>query len=141
MVDGLKTYGNEEINKKFEGKTPVFICTIATTDTSKIHGISGAGASEELNMYTPAADVEIMKYGAPHCMEEIPETVSEGEAAPTPSMLTKACLDLTGCDLEVVDAGCSTRSRIIQRTSPASRPFWHLRLLWSFPLKKQRTCS
>ena len=106
MVDGLKTYGNEEINKKFEGKTPVFICTIATTDTSKIHGISGAGASEELNMYTPAADVEIMKYGAPHCMEEIPETVSEGEAAPTPSMLTKACLDLTGCDLEVVDAGC-----------------------------------
>ena len=109
MVDGLKTYGNEEINKKFEGKTPVFICTIATTDTSKIHGISGAGASEELNMYTPAADVEIMKYGAPHCMEEIPETVSEGEAAPTPSMLTKACLDLTGCDLEVVDAGCEIR--------------------------------
>ena len=75
MVDGLKTYGNENLNKKFKGK-PVFICTIATTDTSKIHGISGAGASEELNMYTPAADVEIMKYGKPHCMSEIPETVS-----------------------------------------------------------------
>lgn len=108
MVDGLKTYGNENLNKKFKGK-PVFICTIATTDTSKIHGISGAGASEELNMYTPAADVEIMKYGKPHCMSEIPETVSEGEAAPTPSMLTKSCLDLTKTDLVVVDAGCEIR--------------------------------
>ncbi len=109
MVNGLKTYGNEEVNENFKGKKPVFICTIATTDTSKIHGISGAGASEELNMYTPAADVEIMKYGAPHCMSEIPETVSEGEAAPTPSMLTKSCLELTSTDLVVVDAGCEIR--------------------------------
>lgn len=109
MIDGLKTYGKEDINKKLEGKNPVFICTIATTDTSKIHGISGAGASEELNMYTPAADVEIMKYGKPHCMKEIPETVSEGDSAPTPSMLTKSCLDLTGTDLKIVDAGCEIR--------------------------------
>lgn len=39
-------------------------------------------------------------------MDGIPETVSDEGSAPTPSMLTKACIDLTNTDFKVVDAGC-----------------------------------
>ena len=112
MIKGLQEYGNKEFLEKIYKKDPVFICTIATTDTSKIKGISGAGASEELNMYTPAADVEIMSFGHPKCMSEIPETVVDGDAAPTPSMLTKASLEIGEIPLKVVDAGCEIKPEL-----------------------------
>lgn len=112
MIKGLEQYGNEKFIEKIYKKKPVFICTIATTDTSKIKGISGAGANEELNMYTPAADVEIMTFGHPKSMSEIPETVVDGDAAPTPSMLTKASLELGKIPLKIVDAGCEIKPEL-----------------------------
>ena len=38
---------------------PIFLCVLSNTDTCRIPGISAAGATTELNDYTPAADAEI----------------------------------------------------------------------------------
>ena len=105
MIDGITTYGSDELIKQINYMEPVFICMIGTTETSKIPGISGAGASPELTEYTPAADAEIMVHGEVQCMEEIPQTVVGKVAAPTPSMLTKASLQLADIPFVIVNAG------------------------------------
>ena len=105
MIDGITTYGSEELINQIKYAKPVFICMIGTTETSKIPGISGAGATPELTEYTPAADAEIMVHGSVHCMDEIPQTVVGETAAPTPSMLTKASLQLADIPFVIVDAG------------------------------------
>ena len=49
MIEGLKTYGSDKLVKELPGlKNPIFICTIATTETSKIPGLTRAGATPEL---------------------------------------------------------------------------------------------
>ena len=106
MIDGIKTYGSDElINKLKNCSDPVFILTIGTTETSKIEGISGAGASAELTEYTPAADVEFMVLGEVRCTETAAETVVDGAAAPTPARLTKAALQLANIPFTIIDAG------------------------------------
>ncbi len=105
MIDGITTYGSDELIKQINYMEPVFICMIGTTETSKIPGISGAGASPELTEYTPAADAEIMVHGKVQCMEEIPQTVVGKVAAPTPSMLTKVSLQLADIPFVIVNAG------------------------------------
>ena len=93
MIDGIKTYGSEDLLKKLQNATdPVFILTIGTTDTSLIPGISGAGATPELTLYTPASDAEFMVTGSVQCTPEAAETVVGDAAAPTPARLTKASL-------------------------------------------------
>lgn len=72
MIDGITTYGSDELINQIKYGEPVFICVIGTTETSKIPGISGAGATPELTEYTPAADAEIMASWKCSCMEEIP---------------------------------------------------------------------
>ena len=43
MIEGLKTYGSDKLVKELPGlKNPIFICTIATTETSKIPGLTVA---------------------------------------------------------------------------------------------------
>ena len=105
MIDGITTYGSDELINQIKYAEPVFVCMIGTTETSKIPGISGAGATPELTEYTPAADAEIMVHGSVHCMDEIPQTVVGETAAPTPSMLTKASLQLADIPFVIVDAG------------------------------------
>ena len=84
MIDGIKTYGSTDLIEKLqECDDPVFIVTIGTTETSKIPGISGAGATPELTVYTPAADAEFMVLGEVRCTETAAETVVDGAAAPT----------------------------------------------------------
>ena len=48
MIEGLKTYGSDKLVKELPDlKNPIFICAIATTETSKIPGLTGAGATPE----------------------------------------------------------------------------------------------
>lgn len=101
----MKCYGSSEILNKHHNKNPLFLCTMATTKTSNIPGITGAGAAPELTHYTPAADLELVVYGAPRCLPEIPQTVVGNEATPTPAVITKACLEIADIPLMVVDAG------------------------------------
>lgn len=93
-------------------KNPLFLCVIASTGTSTISGITGAGASPELTEYTPAADVEIIIHGKPLCLPEIPQTVFKGTAAPTPAVITKASLELADIPFLAVDAGAAVKPDI-----------------------------
>ena len=113
MRDGITTYGSTELMEYLaEVIDPVFICTIGTTETSLIPGLSGAGATPELTEYTPAADSELMVLGTVKCMEEIPQTVVGKAAAPTPAMLTKASLEIADIPFIIADAGCKIKPNI-----------------------------
>ena len=105
MINGLNTYGSADNLKKLKGKDPLFICVIATTETSKIPGITGAGASPELMEYTPAGDVELIIRGELLCCDIPPQTIVDGVSAPTPAMITKAALELTDIPYMIVNAG------------------------------------
>jgi len=105
----MKCYGSSEILKKLEYKNPIFLSIIANTKTSNIPGITGAGASPELTDYTPAADLELVIYGKPRCLPEIPQTVVGDDATPTPAVITKACLEVADIPLMVVDAGAAVK--------------------------------
>ena len=110
MIEGIKTYGSDELIKKLQDcDDAVFLVTIGTTETSKIEGISGAGASAELTEFTPAADVEFMVLGDVRCTDTAAETVVDGAAAPTPARLTKAALQLANIPFVIVDAGSKVK--------------------------------
>ena len=108
-MDNMKCYGSSEILKKIENKNPLFLCVIATTKTSNIPGITGAGATPELTDYTPAADLELVICGEPKCLPEIPQTVVGDEPAPTPAVITKACLEIADIPIMVADAGAGVK--------------------------------
>ena len=113
MIDGITTYGSEEILEYLkEAVDPVFICTIGTTETSLIPNLSGAGATPELTEYTPAADSELMVLGRVKCMENIPQTVVGEAAAPTPALLTKASLEIADTPFVIADAGCKIKPSV-----------------------------
>ena len=111
MIDGITTYGSTELIEKLQEAEDdaVFLLTIGTTETSKIEGISGAGASAELTEFTPAADVEFMVLGEVRCTETAAETVVDGAAAPTPARLTKAALQLANIPFVIIDAGSKVK--------------------------------
>ena len=101
MIDGVTTYGSDELTKKLqECEDPVFLLTIGTTETSLIPGLSGAGPSADLTEYTPASDVEFMVLGEVRCCDAPAETVVGDAAAPTPARLTKAALQLAKRGIE-----------------------------------------
>lgn len=75
MDKSVKSYGSRDALYKLQDKDSLFLCVIATTLTSRIPGITGAGASPELTDYTPAADVELIIHSEPKCLPEIPQTV------------------------------------------------------------------
>lgn len=112
MYDGINYYGSLNVLREREGKNPLFLCVIANTRTSKIDGITGAGASPELTDYTPAADVELVTLGEPRCLPEIPKTVVGEEATPTPAVITKASLEIADIPILVVDAGAAVKPNL-----------------------------
>jgi len=105
----IKCYGSSEILSELKEKDSLFLCVMATTKTSNIPGITGAGATPELTEYTPAADLELVICGEPKCLPEIPQTVIDGAAAPTPAVITKASLELADIPVLVVDAGAGIK--------------------------------
>ncbi len=112
MCDGLNIYGSTEFLGRVVEKKSLFVCTIATTATSKIPGITGAGVSPELTEYTPAADVELIIHDKPLCLDEIPQTIVEGGAAPTPAVITKAALQIADIPFLVADAGSAIKPSV-----------------------------
>lgn len=112
MKDNIKIFGSKNIINELKGKDSLFLCVIANTKTSNIKGITGAGATPELTDFTPAADVELVILDSPQCLPEIPQTVVDGEAAPTPAVITKAALESTDLPFMVVDAGAAVKPNI-----------------------------
>ena len=72
----LGIYGNEKIAlnllSKMWGKRGVFTCTVANTLTSTIPGVSEAGDTPELTLFTGPADAEMLACGRTICMKGIP---------------------------------------------------------------------
>lgn len=112
MMNGIKTYGSEELIEKLPYMEAVFMCVIGTTETSLIPGISGAGSTPEMTEYTPAADAELMVYGDVKCMDGTAKTVVNGLTAHTPATITKACIELTDIPFVIVNAGSKINPNI-----------------------------
>jgi uncharacterized protein (TIGR00303 family) len=88
---------------------PLFVCILANTGTAKIIGISAAGKSPEMTDYTPAADAELVETGSVFSISE-PAMCPSG--APTPAVLTRASVLLTGIPSLFINAGLNISPRI-----------------------------
>src|ERR671932_233761 len=91
---------------RLRGHRPLFVCTIAQTDTARIPGISAAGATPELRELTPAADAEALYYGSARCLHGVP---ANPLGPPGPAIITVAALRLARIPFLVVDAGTRVR--------------------------------
>lgn len=98
-----------EFLMRIEGKNTLFICTIGTTETAKIPGISAAGKSPELTDYTPPADVELILLGKCKCIHGVPVTP---EGIPTPALITASALKLANIPTLIVSGGLKVKPRI-----------------------------
>ena len=92
----------EDIMSRIWGKRGVFTCTIANTLTSTIPGISEAGDTPELTLFTGPADAEFLVMGKVTCMKGIP--INPGNI-PTPATLTKAALELSKMPFLIINGG------------------------------------
>ena len=101
---------NKDECKRFladiEGKKPVFICVIATTETAKIPGISAAGKNPEFTDYTPPADAELLLYEECKCISGVPATP---EGIPTPALITIAALKVGDIPIFIVNGGAKIK--------------------------------
>lgn len=88
--------------KKITGKKPLFTCTLGTTETAKIQGISAAGAMPELTDFTPPADIELLLLGKCKCIHGVPITP---DGIPTPALVTMSALKLADIPALPVNAG------------------------------------
>jgi uncharacterized protein (TIGR00303 family) len=88
--------------ERLRDRRPLFVCTVAHTETAEIDGLSGAGATAELRRLTAAADVEALEHGHPLCMAGVP---SNPGGAPGPVIITLAGLRLAGLEHLSIDAG------------------------------------
>src|SRR4030042_5295417 len=87
---------------EMRGKKPLFICTIATTETAKISGLSAAGKYPEFTDYTPPADAELLLLGKCKCIAGVPVTP---EGIPTPALITMSALRLADMPVLVASGG------------------------------------
>jgi uncharacterized protein (TIGR00303 family) len=88
---------------------PIFICVISYTATSEIPGITMAGANGDLLKFTSAADSEFLYYGYCKCINGVPVTP---DGKPTPAIVTRSALLLTGIPFLIVDAGSKIKPYI-----------------------------
>ena len=102
-------FKGEAFLNKIEGKNPLFVCVIGTTETAKISGLSAAGKYPELTDYTPAADVELLLLGSCKCIKGVPVTP---EGIPTPALVTMSALKLADIPLLVVSGGVKIKPHI-----------------------------
>ncbi|MCQ2085895.1 MAG: TIGR00303 family protein [archaeon] len=107
IPSSLGIYGNKEtasgILSRIWGKKGTFTCTVSSTLTSTIPGISDAGNTPELTLFTGPADAEILVCGKAFCMNGIP--INPGNI-PTPATLTMAALQLSNMPCYIINGGC-----------------------------------
>ena len=94
---------------EIEGKNPLFICTIATTETGKIPGISAAGKHPEFTDYTPPADAELLLLGKCKSIAGVPVTP---DGIPTPALITMSALRLADIPVLIASGGLKVKPQI-----------------------------
>lgn len=82
---------------------PLFLFVLSNTATAHIPKISAAGKSPEFTDYTPAGDAEIVETGNIISVPVLPITPPYN--TPTPAIITRAALKLTGVPHMFVNAG------------------------------------
>ena len=95
--------------EEIEGKNPLFICTIGTTETGKISGISAAGANPEFTDYTPPADAELLLLGRCKSIAGVPITP---DGIPTPALITMSALHLADIPVLIASGGVKVKPQI-----------------------------
>jgi uncharacterized protein (TIGR00303 family) len=105
---------NNELKAKafldeIEGKTPLFIATIATTETGKIPGLSAAGANPDFTDFTPPADAELLLLGRCKSIQGVPITP---DGIPTPALITTSALHLADIPVLIVNGGVKVKPQI-----------------------------
>jgi uncharacterized protein (TIGR00303 family) len=112
MQDIILTH-NPQKGKKFleriSKKKPLFVCTLGTTETGKIPGISAAGANPEITDYTPPADIELLLLGKCKCINGVPITP---DGIPTPALVTMSALKLADIPALPVNAGLRIKPHV-----------------------------
>ncbi|EHP70762.1 TIGR00303 family protein [Metallosphaera yellowstonensis MK1] len=97
------------LSEEVKGKSFTFVLVVGTTDVSLIPGITVAGASPELTMFTPAADAEFLMTGRCRSIDVVPITP---DGIPTPALISRASLSLVKTNKLVVNAGSRVKPRI-----------------------------
>ena len=92
----------ETFLRRITEKKPLFVCTLGTTETAKIPGISAAGANPEITDYTPPADIELLLLGKCKCINGVPVTP---DGIPTPALITMSALKVAQIPALPVNAG------------------------------------
>ncbi|MDR0471464.1 MAG: TIGR00303 family protein [Nitrososphaerota archaeon] len=95
--------------QEIKGKTPLFIATIATTETGKILGLSAAGANPDFTDFTPPADAELLLLGKCRSIQGVPITP---DGIPTPALITTSALHLADIPVLVVNGGVKVRPQV-----------------------------
>jgi uncharacterized protein (TIGR00303 family) len=95
--------------QEIESKNPLFIATIATTETGKIPGLSAAGANPDFTDFTPPADVELLLLGKCKSIQGVPITP---DGIPTPGLITTSALHLADIPVLVVNGGVKVKPQI-----------------------------
>jgi len=88
---------------EWKAEKPLYICVLSNTKTSQIPGLSAAGKTSELTVYTPAGDSELMHSGNIISVPVLPMTPPYD--TPTPAVITKSALNLTKVPHVFVNAG------------------------------------
>jgi uncharacterized protein (TIGR00303 family) len=94
---------------EIEGKNPLFLATIATTETGKIPGLSAAGANPDFTDFTPPADAELLLLGKCKSIQGVPITP---DGIPTPALITTSALHLADIPVVIVNGGVKVRPQI-----------------------------
>jgi uncharacterized protein (TIGR00303 family) len=94
---------------EIDGKNPLFVCTIATTETGKIPGLSAAGANPDFTDFTPPADAELLLLGKCKSIQGVPITP---DGIPTPALVTTSALHLADIPVLIVNGGVKVKPQI-----------------------------
>lgn len=101
--------GNKETIARYTSNNPIFVCVTSYTETSKIPGITIAGADSELIAFTPAADAEFLCYGRCKSITGVPATP---DGIPTPALITRSALMKSQIPNLIVDAGSKIKPHV-----------------------------
>ena len=99
----------ETFLSNIEGKNPLFIATIATTETGKIPGLSAAGQNPDFTDFTPPADAELLLLGKCKSIQGVPITP---DGIPTPGLITMSALNLADIPVIIANAGCKVKPQV-----------------------------
>ena len=102
-------YKSQGFLEIIQAKNPLFILTIATTETGKIKGISAAGQYPEFTDYTPPADAELLLLGKCKSINGVPITP---DGIPTPALITMSALRLARVPVLIASGGLKVKPQI-----------------------------